>query len=223
MERYVDLREISDGKSYRSNDMVRTDCNGCFGCAKCCETLGIFILLDPYDCFELSRGLSCPFDKMMQKEWICLHPVDKVVLPALAMKQGTTVCCFLDGNGRCGIHAFRPGICRMFPLGRLYDAKTRSFSYFMQKAECPYEPKTKVKVEKWIGVPSFAQYERYIGQWHFLLKDLEARLLENQDAVFAKNASMAVLNLFFRKPYDFSKDFYGQFFERYEQMRAVIS
>ena len=38
MERYVRLEEISDGRLYGPNDMVRADCGGCEGCpASCCR------------------------------------------------------------------------------------------------------------------------------------------------------------------------------------------
>ena len=41
MERNVDIIEISDGRTYRDNDMVKADCGGCKGCSMCCEDMGI--------------------------------------------------------------------------------------------------------------------------------------------------------------------------------------
>ena len=32
------------------------------------------------------------------------------------MAEDSESCTFLDENGRCSIHPFRPGICRLFPL-----------------------------------------------------------------------------------------------------------
>ena len=43
------LEEISDGKRYGLNDMVRAACNDCAGCSSCCEDMGESILLDPLD------------------------------------------------------------------------------------------------------------------------------------------------------------------------------
>ncbi len=48
-----------------------------------------------------------------------LNVVDGIILPNLKMARAEEACSFLDTNGRCTVHAFRPGICRMFPLGRL--------------------------------------------------------------------------------------------------------
>ena len=49
MLRDIDLNEISDGRLYTANDMVKADCMGCQGCASCCQGMGDSIVLDPYD------------------------------------------------------------------------------------------------------------------------------------------------------------------------------
>ena len=59
-----------------------------------------------------------------------LNVVDGVILPNLKMSGQNDACGFLDENGRCSIHAVRPGICRLFPLGRYYE--NHDFSYFLQ-------------------------------------------------------------------------------------------
>lgn len=40
MERHINLNEISDGKLYNLNDMVRADCGDCKGCFACCTGMG---------------------------------------------------------------------------------------------------------------------------------------------------------------------------------------
>ena len=49
MRREQTLEEISDGKLYDSNDMVKADCHDCEGCCDCCQGMGDSVLLDPYD------------------------------------------------------------------------------------------------------------------------------------------------------------------------------
>ena len=46
MLRNVDLSEISDGKLYDANDMVKADCKGCEGCSACCRGMGKSIVLE---------------------------------------------------------------------------------------------------------------------------------------------------------------------------------
>ena len=58
MLRNVDLSEISDGKLYDANDMVKADCKGCEGCSACCRGMGKSIVLDPLDVHHLTIGLG---------------------------------------------------------------------------------------------------------------------------------------------------------------------
>ena len=51
MDRYIDLNEVSDGKLYTSNDLVKAGCNDCQGCSACCESMADTIILDPFDIF----------------------------------------------------------------------------------------------------------------------------------------------------------------------------
>ena len=50
-----------------------------------------------------------------------LNVVDGVILPNLKMQGTREACAYLDAAGRCSIHPYRPGICRLFPLGRHYE------------------------------------------------------------------------------------------------------
>lgn len=50
-----------------------------------------------------------------------LNVVDGIILPNLRMNGTREVCSFLNEEGRCSIHPYRPGICRLFPLGRYYE------------------------------------------------------------------------------------------------------
>ena len=56
------LEEISDGKRYGLNDMVRAACNDCAGCSSCCENMGESIILDPLDIYELTKNLNTTFE-----------------------------------------------------------------------------------------------------------------------------------------------------------------
>ena len=58
MEREVSLEEISDGKLYGTNDMVRADSSGCEGCFACCRGMGSSIILDPLDMFRLTVNVE---------------------------------------------------------------------------------------------------------------------------------------------------------------------
>lgn len=40
MKREIDMKEISDGKLYGPNDLVKADCGDCHGCFDCCRGMG---------------------------------------------------------------------------------------------------------------------------------------------------------------------------------------
>ena len=120
MKREISLEEISDGKLYGSSDMVKVGCDDCRGCSACCRGMGSSIVLDPYDVFRLEMGLGLSFEGLLA-EAVELNLVDGIILPNLKMSGEGEACTFLNEEGRCRIHPFRPGICRMFPLGRIYE------------------------------------------------------------------------------------------------------
>ena len=142
MIRDIDLSKVSDGKLYGSNDMAKTDCNGCKGCSSCCRGMGNSIVLDPLDTHMLCRGLGESCADLLNS-CLELNVADGVILPNLRMTAKEDACVFLS-NGRCRIHSLRPGICRIFPLGRFYE--NCSFQYFLQIHECPAPSKNKVKI-----------------------------------------------------------------------------
>lgn len=208
MEREIDLKEISDGKLYDANDMVKVGCDDCKGCSSCCRGMGESILLDPMDIYRLTVNLECTFEQLLET-CIELQVVDGMILPNMKMVGKDERCAFLNENGRCNIHAIRPGICRLFPLGRCYEEG--SFRYFLQTHECKKELKTKVKIKKWLDTPNLKQYEEYICQWHYFQKDVQKILKDLSQEMLVKKINMYVLEQFFQKPYDGSKDFYEQF------------
>ena len=120
MEREIDLKAVSDGRLYGANDMVKADCGDCEGCSACCRGMGTSIILDPLDIFRMTGYLDCSFEQLLE-ERIELQVVDGMILPNLKMAGADEMCSFLNREGRCTIHPARPGICRIFPLGRLYE------------------------------------------------------------------------------------------------------
>lgn len=218
MRREVSLEEISDGKLYTANDMVRADCGDCAGCSACCRGMGTSIVLDPLDVYRLLRGLQTDFDSLLAHS-LELNAVDGIVLPNMKMSGTAESCTYLDENGRCGIHPHRPGICRLFPLGRYYE--NGSFRYFLQTKECRKENPTKVKVKKWIDTPDVKRYEQFVNEWHDFLIEMQRRM-ESADEQTARQICLFLLQNFYRRPYDTDKEFYPQFEERMKEAKAVF-
>lgn len=225
MERDIDLKEISDGRLYTANDMVKIGCNDCAGCSECCKVVEDTIILDPYDIFQLESVLAVGFEVLME-ERVALSVVDGIILPHLRIREGGRGCTFLSEDGRCGIHNSRPGFCRMFPMGRIYEEN--DFKYFLQVHECGYPNKSKVKLKKWLGIPELPRYEQFIRDWHFFLKRVEEILQDTENEDIAKSINMHLLNQFFVKPYEIvtaeggTPDFYEQFYSRLSESRKAL-
>ena len=218
MKRNVSLEEISDGRLYGLNDMVKADCHGCEGCSQCCRGMGNSIILDPLDVYHLTKGLGKEFQELIGTA-IELNVVDGVILPNLRMTGAEEACLFLNEEGRCSIHAFRPGICRLFPLGRYYE--NGSFQYFLQTGECA-RPHTKIKVSKWIDTPDLPKNQAFLNTWHYLLNQAEELVNGSEEDEFRKNLNLFLLNTFYVTAYDTESDFYGQFEERMARFRQIV-
>lgn len=215
MYREVDLGSITDGKLYKSSDSANISSNGCVGCHECCTTVGDTILLDPLDIFNLSKALNKSFVDMIESE-IELRLVDNVIIPNIMMQGQSLSCKMLDENGRCSVHQLRPGYCRLFPLGRLYD-EDGDFSYIVQVHECPYPEKQPVKISDWLGITDLEIYEQYIKDWHRFIKNIGDFLETTDDESTHKTYSWLPVRAFFEKPYDLERDFYEQFYKRLAQ------
>lgn len=217
MRRQVSLEEISDGHLYGLNDMVKADCGGCSGCSACCRGMGNSIVLDPLDVFRLMKNRKMSFEGLVSGP-AELGMVDGLILPSLRMTGEGEACSFLREDGRCDVHAFRPGICRIFPLGRYYD--NGGFSYFLQIHECRKENRTKVKVKKWIDTPEPKRYDQFICDWHYFLERMEKKADESEDGQLRKKICMDILNRFYVMPYE-AEDENGFFAEFYERLKAA--
>ena len=214
MKRQVELQEISDGKLYGVNDLVKADCGDCEGCSACCRGMGESIILDPLDVSRLTKGLKTTFEELLAGP-VELNMSDGLILPNLKMQEEDGCCAFLDQDGRCSIHDFRPGICRLFPLGRYYE--NGGFQYFLQIHECRKENRSKVKVKKWIDTPDVKKYEKFVSSWHYFLLEMEEYTAKNPDEV--KKVTMDILNRFYLIPFKEDEDFYLQFEKRLTAVR----
>ena len=212
MKRMVDLKQVSDGRLYSSGDMVKADCRDCEGCSACCRGMGSSILLDPMDVWRLRRDLHKDFSTLIEKE-AELGMADGMILPNMKMDVRTDACPFLDGNGRCSIHDSRPGLCRLFPLGRYYEEN--GCRYFLQIYECRKKDRGKIKIKKWLGIPNLKAYEAYILSWHdFLEKCREGA--DTLDEEKRRTLALYVLRRFYELPYyaDSEENFYAEFAQR---------
>lgn len=221
MGRYADIEKISDGKIYGENDMVKADTCGCEGCnGACCKGMGESIVLDPYDVHRLCLYLGVTVEKLLETV-AEFNYSDGIILPNIRMNEKNGGCAFLDDNSRCTVHEARPGVCRLFPLGRAWLSEDR-FGYILQKNECERAGLTKIKVKKWLDIEDIGKYNEYIIAWHRYITKIRQTVAQigsaggdNTDTQI-KTICMYTLKNFYMMPYE-SGDFYSEIIERIEK------
>lgn len=218
MIREMDLSTETDGKKYGYNDMAKLGCRDCEGCSECCRTVGSTIVLDPYDLYLLMRGTGKDAQTIFS-QYLDLKVVDGVILPHIKMQPGSDACGFLSSEGRCTIHEYRPGFCRLYPLGRLYE--DGDYSFILLKDQCHAKALSKVKISKWLSIPEYGRYHDFIMQWHTYLKKYQERFLGNPNDEQMKDITMNILKLFYLIGYDTGADFYDQFEARMAMMEEM--
>ena len=197
MIRECTLEDISDGRTYGLNDMVKADTGNCAGCFKCCTGMGTSIVLDPYDVCQIKAALNKSFQELLDQGYIELNMVDGLILPNLKMNSKNR-CGFLSDEGRCTIHQSRPGICRIFPLGRVYDGQ--GFKYFLQNNQCVKDNRAKIKVKKWIDAKCLDTNQEFVKCWHYFIRDIGEKitgLKKNNRSESINDIAMFILNSFY--------------------------
>jgi hypothetical protein len=98
----------------------------CQKCSVCCSNRTI--KLEPYELLRISRNLG-----ITTKEFLKTYVEDKS--PILCNKPNGE-CIFLASNG-CGIHSHRPLVCRLYPLGLIWDSEGKErFSSMPPHPDC---------------------------------------------------------------------------------------
>ena len=195
MLRNIDLDEISDGKLYTAGDLAKVGCQDCEGCCDCCCQMGDTIILDPLDVWQLMQGRGKSFEQLLD-ESLDLHVQDGVILPNLKMAGEKE-------------------------LGRFYE--NGSFRYFLQTKECSRENRTKQKIRKWIDMPEFGRYEAFVADWHFFVRRLQDRLMQQSDMEAAQRINRYILQEFYFRGWDAEQNFYDQFSERLKKAQKELA
>jgi Fe-S-cluster containining protein len=210
------LDEISDGKLYDIEDIVKADTCGCDGCNACCCDVGELVVLTPFDIYEMVNYLNTTFDELIGNK-IELRENNKILLPYLKMNDENKKCSFLNEENRCTIHSKRPNICRLLPLGRAYQDD--DFKYFLQIGNCPKEELKDVKIEKWIGIENYNENKKFILEWYKFIKALTFRLKFVRDENEINEINKTLIDNCYRIEIKEDEDFYSVFSKRLPEVK----
>ena len=199
------------------NEMVKANCQDCNGCFDCCTGMGDTITLDPLDVHRIRLFLDVDF-KTLSYGQFAMSNYNGIMLPCLRLLDEKERCAFLNEKGRCSIHPARPGICRLFPLGRYYE--NGSHGYFLQENECLNKNRTKIKVGRWIDTPDLKSYEKFVDDWHYFLEEVRKNI-KNVSITEQTQINNYLLNTFYVLAFP-EDNFYEKFYVRLANARKKI-
>lgn len=203
------LETLSDGKRYTIHDKAKVDTGGCNNCSACCHSTSELVVLNPLDVYHIKRLTRQSFDELLDCHFTLLQQGSGIQLPHLKSIGAEEKCSFLNPEMRCGIHSALPDICRLFPLGRVYDGD--DYQYFLQRDACIQSTLLEVHVKTWLNIPNYTDYHAFILDWYKLQKALAFRLKFVKEEEERCLIQTYLLDTFYRFSVEDYRDFYTAF------------
>ena len=193
MRREVSLEEISDGRLYELNDMVKADCQDCAGCHDCCEGMGDSVVLDPMDVYRLCTNLGKTPQELVSTGLIQFDAMDGNILPHLCMSGKKQCCVFLSEQGRCSIHDFRPGFCRLFPLGRFYENGGFKYETIQEVNEYVGTNHFDYRILRYCVKQNKGKYQEIVAYFNPSYYDFEINNMDEYEVIYNDHESRTYL------------------------------
>ncbi len=213
-------------------------CDGCRdGSSQCCCNRDQRIIINPYDIYKLQKGLNKTSKEILDK-YVDISSGYESGLPMmlLGIKKlytGEEVCPFIrrktDENGKsrryCSVHSFKPGVCSIFPLGRVNPAKGKGeMVYILQDINCGLKPKEEdpeITISDW--VPDLENADKAFNRYYRLLEKV-GKILKFNVLKKSNKVPEASKDKFYKEfthmlcDFDSDKDF----FEQIEENQAKV-
>lgn len=198
----------------------------CTQCGDCCRHRED-ILISPYDLGRLSQGLN--MSRLNVLKAYCETYIGKNshlpvvrLLPAGKLRA----CPFLRQN-RCTVHAFKPTVCALYPLGRIaivdFERETEQIGYILNRVVCGTKSETHT-VRQWVGDFNLEESEEFFQKWQQTVTAISTLIHQLEEKVPSNGMQTIWSNLFSALYLEYSpdKDFLKQFTENADQSIAAI-
>jgi hypothetical protein len=94
-------------------------------------------------------------------------------------------------------------------------------NYILLDKACDKKNRTKIKVDKWIGIANAKRYHEYMITWHDFRKEMMKQLVQAEEAQ-AKQFHMYLLNCFWVTDAKEEEVFYDEFEQKLERVRKAF-
>lgn len=200
------------------DDTFKFDCKMC---GKCCIHRDD-ILLNPKDIYNMAKELNLTTDELVEKYCETYIGQDSRI-PIVRLKpRGSVHRCPLLKDRKCRVHDAKPGICKLYPLGRLLellgktaaDIDMDSIQYIFNKPNCKgSEGSGTHTVREWLesfGIPVvdefFIKWQRIVMDMGSVFREIERKISE-KTMLMLWNAAFVGLYLHYQTELDFMSQF----------------
>ena len=209
----------------KPGEKFRFHCDQCGDCCRHRED----ILLTPFDLFRIAGHLGITPGEVV-KTYCEVYVGSSSHFPVVRLLPvgEDKACPFLKDNC-CSIHASKPTVCALFPLGRamqygaLEGDQERKLFYFLQDTNCGLRDQTHT-VEEWLGEFELESSEAWFLEWTDVLGKF-VTLIHQLEAMLSDKLMETILNIVFSEVYlnyHQGMDFMGQFRGNYQKLLGVL-
>lgn len=172
----------------------------CDQCGECCRNRED-IILNPFDLFRISSQLGTKPNEIVER-YCTVYVGDSSRFPVVLLLPvgNEKTCPFLKDN-RCSVHANKPTVCALYPLGRgiRYDKKPdangvrkKKLFYFLQDIPCGLKDETHTALE-WMGEFNLADSEEWFIEWSEMLERV-VPIIKDLEQTLSQDCTMPVFN-----------------------------
>lgn len=230
-ERTKNAMESIENRQVKMDDILPFSCTHCGGCCVQQEE----ILISPLDLFRLAKELGLTAEQFMDQYAECYIGESSRMPIVRVAPKGETRRCPLLKNNKCSVHAVKPSVCRLYPLGRSLrcepdeqekpDWEKTEVIYFHSGCFCGSQTGHQT-VREWLeefhlleDEPFFIQWSRMVMETSQFLRRLEKKIANKEIMSMAWDMVCVILYT----QYDTGKEFLPQFDRNVEELKKHIA
>lgn len=205
----------------------------CTQCGKCCIERED-ILLNPKDLYNIASQLSLSQQEVVDR-YCDTYMGQTSRLPIVRLKpQGSVKRCPLLKDRKCMVHAAKPTVCAMYPLGRCLkvsqemmrniDTAQLDVQFILSDVNCGDDSEVH-SVRDWLASFGIPLDDPYYIRWNRIAM-MASRVIKNVEHIWTPHGINMLLTLVYSVlylGYDMESEFEPQFEERAEELHGILT